>query len=130
VSWDLAFWKSITPEHPVAVYHALIDQGEPKGLAWLPVDEVKAGFRAFFPNIADDGTELNWEGSGSYFQVTWPVGSKSRHTLGVFVSCGWSLLDQPEVVQQVRAVGLGLGCGVFDPQSGEWSPPTKRAGSY
>ncbi len=127
MSWDLAFWKGSSPEQPVAVYHALIEEGEPKGLAWLSVDEVKAGFRASFAHIDDDGTELNWQGAGSYFQVTWPTGSEPRHTLGVFISCGWSLLDQPAIIERVRAVGLGLGCGVFDPQSGEWSSPTKRA---
>jgi hypothetical protein len=124
VSWDLAFWKPRGPsgEEPDAVYEALAEDGEPEGLTWLSVDEVKAGFRAAFPDIADDGTELNWEGAGSYFQVTWPVGSKPRSTLGVFVSCGWSLLDEPVVIERLRSVGRALGCGVFDPQAGEWSP--------
>jgi hypothetical protein len=125
VSWDLAFWRPAgpAPGGPAAVYAALIEDGEPDGVAWLPVSEVQAAFRAAFPGIADNGTGLDWEGAGSYFQVSWRVGSEPRHTLGVFVSCGWSLLDQPEVIERVRAVGLGLGCGVFDPQAGEWSPP-------
>lgn len=124
MSWDLAFWKpgGYFDEEPAAVYELLAEDGEPEGLAWLPVDEVKAGFRAAFPDITDGGTELNWQGAGSYFQVSWPVGSRPRHTLGVFISCGWSLVDQPAVIERLLAVGQALGCGVFDPQSGEWSP--------
>ena len=129
MSWDLAFWKPAgsVPGDPVEVYHALIEDGEPDGLSWLPVSEVKDRFRSAFVGIADDGTELDWEGAGSYFQVSWSVGFKPQHTLGVFVSCGWSLLERPEVIEQLRAVGVGLGCGVFDPQSGAWSPPTRHA---
>ena len=124
MSWDLAFWKPGGPsgEEPAAVYEALAEDGEPEGLAWLPVDAVKAAFRAAFPDVQDGWTELNWEGAGSYFQVTWPTGSRPRHTLGVFVSCGWSLLDQSAVIDRLRSVGRALGCGVFDPQAGEWSP--------
>lgn len=96
-------------------------RGEPDALSWLPVDAVKFTFRTAFPDIVDDGTELNWAGAGSYFQVTWPTGSRPRHTLGVFVSCGWSLLDRPEVIERLRAVGRALGCGAFDPPSGAWS---------
>ncbi len=105
---------------PGAAYEALADDGEPECLAWLAVDEVKGGFRAAFPDIADDGTELNWEGAGSHLQVTWPVGSKPGHNLGVLITCGWSLLDQPAVIERLRSVGWALGCGMFDPQSGEW----------
>jgi hypothetical protein len=123
VSWDLAFWKpQASSEQPEAIYEALAEGGEPQGLAWLAVDTVKGDFQARFPDITDDGTELNWEGAGSYFQVTWLVGSKPRHTLGVFVSCGWNLLEQPAVIERLRSVGSGLGCRVFDPQEGEWSP--------
>jgi hypothetical protein len=123
MSWDLAFWNPIggATKDPEAVHAALAEDGEPQGLAWLPVTQVKDAFRAAFPDIADDGTELNWEGAGSYFQVTWPVGSKPRHTLGVFVSCGWDLASQPAMIERVRSVSTALGCGVFDPQSGEWS---------
>ncbi len=98
MSWDLAFWK-------------------PSG----PSSEQP------FRDISDDCSELNWEGAGSYFEVAWPVGSKPAHTLGVFVSCGWKLLHQPAVIERVRAMTLGLRCGVFDPQSGEWSHPAGQA---
>jgi hypothetical protein len=123
MSWDLAFWKPRSPsgQKLEAVYDALAENSEAEGLAWLSVDEIKAGFRAAFPEIVDDSTELNWEGAGSYFQVTWPVGSKPHHTLAVFVSCGWGLLDHPPVIERLRSVGRALGCGVFDPQSDEWS---------
>lgn len=126
MSWDLAFWKPAGPasDDPAGVYQSLIEDGEPTGLVWLPVAAVQAGFRASFADISDNGTGLDWEGAGSYFQVSWPVGSRPRYTLGVFVSCGWSLLERPEVIERVRSVGVGLGCGVFDPQSGEWSPPS------
>jgi hypothetical protein len=123
MSWDLAFWKPERPGTEVAMetYTRLAEEEEPDGLAWLSAEDVKAQFRAQFPETTDDGTELNWEGSGSYFQVNWPVGSRPRHTLAVFVSCGWSLLERPEVIDRIRTVGGKLGCGVFDPQSEEWS---------
>ena len=128
MSWDLAFWKpnGPSPEQPGTVYESLLEDDEPDGVTWLSVDQVKAEFRAAFPEITDDCSELTWEGAGSYFQVSWAVGSKPGHTLGVFVTCGWSLLDQPTVIERVRAVGHCLGCGVFDPQSDTWSPPTEH----
>jgi hypothetical protein len=126
VSWDLAFWKpnGSSLEQPGTVYESLLEDDEPEGVDWLSVDRVKAGFRAAFPEITDELSELNWEGAGSYFQVSWAIGSKPGHTLGVFVTCGGSLLGQPAVIERVRAVGSSLGCGVFDPQIDAWSPPT------
>jgi hypothetical protein len=123
VSWDLAFWKpGGATDDPDEVYGALAEDDEPDGLAWMSVNSVKAAFRAAFPDIADDGTELNWEGAGSYFQVTWPVGSRPRQTLGVLVTCGRSLVSQTEVIERLRSAGRSLGCGVYDPQSGNWEP--------
>jgi hypothetical protein len=125
VSWDLGFWKTHgpAPEDPGAICNAFLEDGEPEGLDALAVAEVKAHFQAAFPGISDDLTELNWDGAGSYFQVSWPVGLKPGCTLGVFVSCGWNLLERPDVIERLRTVGFGLGCGIFDPQSDEWTSP-------
>lgn len=125
MSWDLAFWKPdrTASESAEEVYAQLCEDQEPDGLGWLRVDDVKSRFQAAFPDIVDDGTELNWDGSGSYFQATWSVGSKPQHTLGVLVSCGWDLAQQSGIIERIRAVGAALGCGVYDPQSDEWSAP-------
>ena len=123
MSWDLAFWKPVSDKikyDPDTVYNALMEEQEPDSVTWLPVDTVKSAFAEAFPDVQDDRTELRWEGAGSSFEVSWPIGSKPRHTLGVLITCGWSLLDTPEVIQRLVGVAAALGCRVYDPQEGAW----------
>ena len=125
MSYDLCFWRAWpgAETEPKIICDALANEDEPFGLEWLQVDAVKEQFRRLFPDIEDSGNELTWEGSGSYFQVSWPIGSKPRHTLGVFVECGFSLLDHPAVTRQIMSVARELGCGVYNPQIDDWLPP-------
>jgi hypothetical protein len=119
VSYDLYFWRESVPQTqtPEAICDLLCADEEPAGVSWLSVDEIKAHFAATFPGIEDAGTELNWEGEGSYFQVTWPVESNPRHTLAIFGWCGYDLLKSTETMNRIIAVASSLGCALYDPQT-------------
>lgn len=122
MSFDLAFWKpdGTAAVDPAAVYIALDEIEAGSGLDALAVADVKAHFLTAFPEIEDSGTELNWRGAGSYFQVTWPVSMTPGETFAVTVNCGWCLVKTPAVMERIKAVAFDLGCGVFDPQVDAW----------
>ncbi len=120
MSYALYFWRQAAShaEPAPAVCARLCRDEEPAGVGWLPLDEVKARFAAALPGIEDAGTELRWEGAGSYFEVSWPVGSKPRHTLALLVRCGYGLLQSPETLNRIVEVANTFGCALYDPHTG------------
>jgi hypothetical protein len=121
MSYDLYFWREIASSgaRPEDVCALLCEEQEPEGLAWLSVADLKGRFAAAFPGIRDGGTELNWEGEESYFQVSWPVGSRPGRTLGIFVHCGYPLLESPDTLNRVIEIAGEFGCALYDPQTGK-----------
>ena len=121
MSYDLCFWRETSPHAvpPQVVSSQLTDLQESCGIALLPVAKIKERFLASFPEVEDSGNELNWEGAGSYFQVSWPIGLKPGFTAGIFVTCGYELLKTPDVVNRIIAVANEFGCALYDPQSDE-----------
>ncbi len=119
MAYSLYFWRDISrDDRPAdALCERLCAEEDVDGLARLPVAEVKSRFLEAFPNIDDGLTELSWEGAGSYFQVTWPTGTKPGHTQAIFVECGYQLLQTAEVMNQIIDVANGLGCALYDPQT-------------
>lgn len=121
MSYDLYFWRELTPQapSPKTICEQLVQGEEPDGLAYLSVASIKQRFGAAFPQIQDEGTQLECEVSGSYFQVTWPVSSKPAKTSGIFVNCGYKLLKSPDTMNRIISVANDFGCALFDPQTGE-----------
>ena len=69
--------------------------------------------------MKDGGPELNWKGSGGSFQVTWPVESKPRYTLALFVNCRYNLLRNTETMNRIIEVAHEFGCAHYDSQTGK-----------
>jgi hypothetical protein len=124
MSYNLYFWRETVAQYeaPDAVCARLCGDEEPEGIAWLSVAQIKARFADVFPEIEDSGTELAWEGARSYFQVSWPVGSKPGHTLAVFVQCGYTLLQSPQTMNRIIDVARDLGCALYDPHTAQRYP--------
>ncbi len=55
MSYDLHCWRPTSEESdsPQAIYNCLCEDGEPEGLAWLPVREIKERFTEAFPTMED-----------------------------------------------------------------------------
>ena len=58
---------------------------------------------------------MNWEGQGSYFNVTWPP----CPTNAIMVSCGYKLLDSPDTMNQIIDLATEFGCALYDPHVGK-----------
>jgi hypothetical protein len=126
MSYDLCYWcvgSDDDERSPGEIYEGLCEDGEVDGLVWLSVSEIKARFQEAFPTIEDFGTELNWEGEATSFQVSWPIGSTPQHTLGLIVHCSWSIAENPDVIDSITRVAATFGCGLYDPQSNTWDEP-------
>jgi hypothetical protein len=124
MSYDLYFWREDrNQKQPAdAICERLVADEDLDGIAKLSVANLKAQFTKAFPEIIDNGTDLTWEGEGSYFQVTWSISSQPGYTLCVMISCGFPLLDHSETMNQLIDVGNQLGCALYDPQTGERYP--------
>ncbi|MDP6636664.1 MAG: hypothetical protein QGG42_17330 [Phycisphaerae bacterium] len=126
MSYDLAFWNESPPQRAAAsgVYGRLIEDEDVPGVIAISVSDIVREFQKEFPEIEVCNTQLNWEGSGSYFQVSWapdPVNA-------VFVNCGWDLLKSPETMNRIIDVGHRLGCPLYDPQEDRRYPLPGKEG--
>jgi hypothetical protein len=116
MSYDVFFWR----EQPGAkldaerVVRELEDTVALPGIISLPLETVKQAFRQQFPDISDDGSELEWEGDDSYFQVGFTF-LDEKTVSSTAVCCGYELLKSPTAIQRLRAVALSLDCRFFDP---------------
>jgi hypothetical protein len=117
MSYDIYFWR----EQPGAgidaaqVLNELQDTMELPGIVSLPLDAVREAFRREFPDIADGGSSLDWEGDGSYFQVGFTF-LDERNVSSTTVCCGYELLKSPSAIERLHSVASSLGCRVYDPQ--------------
>jgi hypothetical protein len=121
MAYSLLFWRETSREigSPESVSECLAADEEHASLAWLSVVAIKSKFATLFPGIDDCGCNLDWEGSGSYFQVTWPISSRSQQTQAIYVECGYELLKSPEVMNRIIELAGEFGCALYDPQTGE-----------
>lgn len=133
MSYDLYFWRETRKQRrkPEATCKLLCEEEqELAGIELLSVAAIKACFQEFFPEISDNGHELDWEGAGSYFQVTWPVCSQPGVTTAFCVTCGYQLLDSPDTMNRIIDVGTHLGCALYDPQVNQrFDQPEPRGGA-
>ena len=121
MSYDLYFWRETSQQAdpPDVVCSRLDDLEEPNGIALLSIAKIKERFVASFPEVQDSNNALDWEGAGSYFQVSWPIGSRPGCTAGIFVACGYDLLNSPDVLNRIIGVANEFGCALYDPQTDE-----------
>src|SRR5436190_586653 len=116
MSYDVFFWREqpgakLDPER---VLRELEDTVALPGIIPLPLDTVKQAFRPHFPDISDDGSELEWEGDDSYFQVGFTF-LDERTLSSTNVCCGYELLKSPTAIRRLQAVASSLDCRFFDP---------------
>lgn len=121
MSYALYFWRETAAQTDStdALCNRLCEDEEVEGIAALPVAQLKSRFAQEFPGVEDNLTELNWEGAGSHFEVSWSPSSMPDYTLLVIVDCGYLLLRSPETMDRIVILLGEFGCAVYDPQTGE-----------
>lgn len=120
MSYDLYFWrqtKSRGESHGEIIDLLSADEAVP-GIEAFPRELVRAKFKRLFPDITDGDFQLDWEGAGSYFQVSF-AHADEKHVHLITVNCGYELLKSPDVMNRIVEACGELGCALFDPQSGE-----------
>ena len=119
MSYDLYFWRETVSNNgsPESICDCLGRGEELPGIAYLNVTNIKERFSNSFPEINDLGSQLDWEGAGSYFLASWSTTSRPNETTMVTVSCGFPLLDSPETMNLIISVMQEFGCALYDPQT-------------
>ena len=124
MAYNLYFWRqtSSIEQSPESICDRLCADEEIDGVAYLGVADIKKRFAEEFPEIEDYGAEMNCSLAGSYFLATWPITSRPGQTQAIYVECGFTLLKSPETLNRIIDVGRGLGCALYDPQTGQRYP--------
>jgi hypothetical protein len=120
MSYDLYFWRQAKhfEQGPDEILDLFAEDQPVDGIVAFERGQVRQLLRETFPDIQDDDFELTWEGSGSYFQISFGHASE-RIVQVISVSCGFSLLKSPEVINRLIDTLGKLGCAMYDPQTGE-----------
>ena len=118
MSYDLLFWREVQGANldPQSVLEQLEEGEEFDGIIPLPLKVVTDAFKRSFPKIALNGTGLDWEGEGSYFQVEF-IFLDGDTVLAISISCGYQLLKSDSAMNALGVVAHDLGCRVHDLQS-------------
>lgn len=117
MAYSLYFWRETEAALATAdeVCAQLCEELAVPGVAQLPMDRIRQSFVDAFPGIKEGASGLEWEGSGSYFEVEW---SPARCNL-LTVLCGYKLLKSPDTMNRIIDVAAKFGCALYDPQTGE-----------
>lgn len=130
MSYDLYFWKEemelkVPPQDMIDVLSA--DQAI-EGVTAFTREEVRKKFKTDFPEIVDADATMDWEGDGSYFQVSFTHANKESVNC-IIVTCGYQLLNSPDTMNRIIDVGSHFGCALYDPQSNErYQQPDSQQG--
>ncbi|HCE43595.1 MAG TPA: hypothetical protein DET40_08605 [Lentisphaeria bacterium] len=120
MSCDIYYWRqtvefSMVPEHAL---EALL-KGEPiGGIDTFPREFVCDVIRNSFPEIKDNGFELNWEGEGTYFQISFRTSPEKEVNL-IIANCDDGIFEHEDVLDRLADACTSLGCALYDPQEGE-----------
>jgi hypothetical protein len=117
MSYDIYFWRersggTIDIDQ---FFDELGDTVKFPGIDSIPLETVKQAFRQQFPDVADGGGSLDWEGDGSYFHVGFTF-LDERTVSRTAVFCGYDLLKSADAMRRLSSVASSLGCRVYDPQ--------------
>src|SRR5438046_3185551 len=102
MSYDLYFWRQtkMFSEKPEAIVDLLSSDEPVPGIAAFPRERVRGVLKKFFPDITDGDFQLDWEGAGSYFQVSFGhANEKDAHL--IIVHCGFELLKAPDIMNRL-----------------------------
>ena len=126
MSYDLYFWRELKNlgKQPEEILELMCREEPIEGIVSFPRTEIQQRFKLEFPEINDSDVIMDWEGSGSYFEVGFTHADKDN------VNCGYQLLEDTDVMNRVLKVGNSMGCALFDPQTGErYMQPETESGS-
>ncbi len=117
MSYDLFLWREQPGAKidPAQLLRELNDTVQFPGIIGIPLTTIGNAFKQQFPDITDGGHEFDWEGDGSYFQVTFTFLDERTASL-IVLNCGFELLKSPNAFERIHAVATVLGCRVFNPQ--------------
>ncbi len=120
MSYDLYFWREEEnlKESADKICELLSDDSQVQGVATLARSVVRQRFRDIFPEIDDGNIDMDWEGAGSYFQISFNHADE-KNVNCIIITCGYKLLDSPDTMNLIIDVGNSLGCALYDPQVGE-----------
>lgn len=120
MSYDLYFWRQakdlvITPKETIL----LLSKDEPvDGVTAFPQATVRMVLKKFFPEIQDQGNQLEWEGAGSYFLVSFNYSSEVDIHL-IIVNCGFKLLESSDTMNRIIEACNSMGCALYDSQTNQ-----------
>lgn len=127
MSYDLYFWReeSKSAHGPDEIIDLLAEEKPVTSFSKFPNDAVVAAFQKEFPDIRFEMHQLIWEGLDSGFEISFSH-PDDDHLHLITVTCGYSLLNHPEVLNRIIAVAHQFGCGTYDPQVSTRFPEPDR----
>jgi hypothetical protein len=120
MSYDINFWRQsdtveLGPEKVLEILDQ--EQGHPE-IEWFTREQVIDAFKSSFPELQETDAGFSWEGEGSYFELYFGFGPDLR-VFSLSVRCGYQLVkNSPDTMNLIVDAGNGLGCALYDPQSG------------
>ncbi len=120
MSYDLYFWREEIEidSPPDKTVETLSNDQHIEGISSFEREAIIDEFKKVFPDIVDENIQLDWEGAGSYFQVSFSYGPEKKVNL-IIVNCGYNLLDSSETMNSIIDVCTKFGCALYDPQTNE-----------
>lgn len=129
MSYDLYFWRENVPtgKEPSATLGLLETEKPIDGIAMFNRKDVISAFKKRFADIEAGDVDVIWEGADSYFQVGF-YHTAPEEVSCFYISCGWKLLESPDVMNRIIDTGADLGCGLYDPQENQRFEQPNKAG--
>lgn len=120
MSYDLHFWRQSDDinKEPSQIRDELQDNVHVEGIESLPIHALLDAFQRDFPAINTEQDPWDWEGDGSYFQVSL-ASVDERSCRLVTVHCGFKLLESPDTMNQIIDTVCDFGCALYDAQTNE-----------
>ena len=114
MNYDLYFWREEKDIGipPGKVVEILSEDKHIPGISIFNREDIIDAFMNEFPDIVDENIQLDWEGAGSYFQVSFTYGPDKKVN-SIVVVCGYSLLDSPETMNRIIDVCAKFGCALY-----------------
>src|SRR5436190_2020247 len=118
MSYDLYFWRQTKDMQmcPGDIIDLLSKDGPLEGITSFPRNRVRTKIKEYFPDIQDGDFNLDWDGDGSYFQISFAHATE-RDVHLIVVNCGYKLIEAQKAVNRLIEACTSLGCALYDPQT-------------